>query len=217
MQCGLNDARVCGVDVAERLSNHTLSSDAEEHELERRKNLPVCYRTHATHMGRRQVATKKLTSGQKAQTRKRRRNAAATHKRPAITVQATTTGKKRVNLTAAATTQADLSRHALELKLSHPAPPHPGSGPAASKGKKSKEREKPLRIGASKGEVGRVSQKRGRSRRHAKTVVTANGTLPDVRFGSKADHAAAVGCLLSANSRHGVHGFTSPLLDVAVP
>ena len=57
-----------------------------------------------------------------------------------------------------ATTQADLSRHALELKLSHPAPLHPGSGPTASKGKKSKERQKPLRVGASKGEVGRVSQ-----------------------------------------------------------
>jgi hypothetical protein len=152
VHCGLNDTRVCGVDVAERLSNHTLSCDAEEHELERRKNFPVCYRTHATHMGRRQVATKKLTSGQKAQTRKRRRNAAAT------TAQAATTDKKKENLTAVATTQADLSRHALELKLSHPAPPHPGSGPAASKGKKSKEREKPLRIGASKGEVGRVSQ-----------------------------------------------------------
>jgi hypothetical protein len=104
------------------------------------------------------VATKKLASGQKAQTKKHRRNAAATHQRPATTVQATTTGKKRENLTAAATTQADLSRHALELKLSHPAPPHPGSGPAASKGKKSKERQKPFRIGASKGEVGRVSQ-----------------------------------------------------------
>jgi hypothetical protein len=156
VRCGLNDTRVCGVDVAERLSNHTLCSDAEE--LESRKNLLVCYRTHATHMGRRQVATKKLTPGQKAQTRKRRRNATATHKRPATTVQATTIGKKRENLTAAATTQADLSRHALELKLSHPAPPHPGSGPAASKGKKFKERRKPLRIGASKGEVGRVSQ-----------------------------------------------------------
>ena len=104
------------------------------------------------------MATKKLTSGQKAQTRKRRRNAAATDKRPATTAQAATTDKKEENLTAVATTQADLSRHALELKLSHPAPPHPGSGPAASKGKKSKERQKPLRIGASKAEVGRVSQ-----------------------------------------------------------
>jgi hypothetical protein len=65
---------------------------------------------------------------------------------------------RRENLTTATTTQADLSRHALELKLSHPAPPHPGSGPSASKGKKSKERQKPLRVGASKGEAGRVSQ-----------------------------------------------------------
>ena len=65
---------------------------------------------------------------------------------------------RRENLTTATTTQADLSRHALELKLSHPAPPHPGSGRSASEGMKSKERQKPLRVGASKGEVGRVSQ-----------------------------------------------------------
>src|SRR6476620_8819127 len=38
---------------------------------------------------------------------------------------------RRENLTIATTTQADLSRHALELKLSHPAPPHLGSGRAA--------------------------------------------------------------------------------------
>ena len=65
---------------------------------------------------------------------------------------------RRKNLTTATTTQADLSRHALELKLSHPAPPHPGSIPAGSKGKKSKESQKPLWVGASQGEVGRVSQ-----------------------------------------------------------
>jgi hypothetical protein len=65
---------------------------------------------------------------------------------------------RRKNLTTATTTQADLSRHALELKLSHPAPPHPGSGRSASEGMKPKERQKPLRVGASKGEVGRVSQ-----------------------------------------------------------
>ena len=66
---------------------------------------------------------------------------------------------RRENLTAATTTQADLSRHALELKLSHPAPPHPGSGrSSASDGMRPKERQKPLRIGASQGEVGRVSQ-----------------------------------------------------------
>jgi hypothetical protein len=108
------------------------------------------------------VAATKRASGQKAgKTRKRRaagRNAVATCKRPATAAKAAATDKKRENLTAAPTTQADLSRHALELKLSHPAPPHPGSGPAASKGAKSKERQKPPRIGASKGEVGRVSQ-----------------------------------------------------------
>jgi hypothetical protein len=65
---------------------------------------------------------------------------------------------RREKLAITTTTQADLSRHALELKLSHPAPLHPGSGPTATKGKKSKERQKPLRVGASKGEVGRVSQ-----------------------------------------------------------
>jgi hypothetical protein len=64
----------------------------------------------------------------------------------------------RENLTTTTTTQADLSRHALELKLSHPASPHPDSGRSASEGMKPKERQKPLRVGASKGEVGRVSQ-----------------------------------------------------------
>lgn len=106
------------------------------------------------------MKTTKRASGQKAaQTRKRRaagRNAAETRKRPATAAEAAVKGGKGKNLTAA--TQADLSRHALELKLSHPAAPHPGSGPAASKGKQSKERQKPLRVGASKGEVGRVSQ-----------------------------------------------------------
>jgi hypothetical protein len=65
---------------------------------------------------------------------------------------------RRENLTTATTTQADLSRHALELKLSHPAPRHPSSGRSASEGMKPKVRQKPLRVGASKGEVGRVSQ-----------------------------------------------------------
>ena len=65
---------------------------------------------------------------------------------------------RRENLTTTTTTQADLSRHALELKLSHPTSPRPGSGRSASEGMKPKERQKPLRVGASKGEVGRVSQ-----------------------------------------------------------
>ena len=43
---------------------------------------------------------------------------------------------RRKNLTTATTTQADLSRHALELKLSHPAPPHPSLGRSASEGMK---------------------------------------------------------------------------------
>jgi hypothetical protein len=47
---------------------------------------------------------------------------------------------RRDNLTTATTTQADLSRHALELKLSRPAPPHPGSERSASEGMKPKER-----------------------------------------------------------------------------
>jgi hypothetical protein len=108
------------------------------------------------------AATKKRASGQKAaQTRKRRaagRSAAETRTRTATAAEAAGTGGKRKNLTAATTTQVDLSRHALELKLSHPAAPYPGSGPAASKGKQSKERQKPLRVVASKGEGGRVSQ-----------------------------------------------------------
>jgi hypothetical protein len=79
-------------------------------------------------------------------------------KRPATAAEPAGTGSERKNLTAATTTQADLSRHALELELSHPAAPHPGSGPAASKRMQSKERQKPLMVGASKGEVGRVSQ-----------------------------------------------------------
>ena len=65
---------------------------------------------------------------------------------------------RREKLKPTTTTQADLSWHALELKLSHPAPPHPGSRRLASEGMKPKERQKPLRVGASKGEVGRVSQ-----------------------------------------------------------
>jgi hypothetical protein len=65
---------------------------------------------------------------------------------------------RREKLTTATATQADLSRRALELKLSRPTPPHPSSGRSASEGMKPKERQRPLRVGASKGEVGRVSE-----------------------------------------------------------
>ena len=65
---------------------------------------------------------------------------------------------RRQNLTTATLTQADLSRRALELKLSHSAAPHPGSWRSGSEGMKPKVRQKTPRVGASKGEVGRVSQ-----------------------------------------------------------
>ena len=65
---------------------------------------------------------------------------------------------RRENMTTATPTQAEISRHALELKLSHQAPMHPDSGRSASEGMRPKERQKPLRIGPSKGQVGRVSQ-----------------------------------------------------------
>ena len=65
---------------------------------------------------------------------------------------------RREKLTTATATQADLSRRALELGLSRPTPPHPSLGRSASEGMKPKERQRPLRVGASKGEVGRVSE-----------------------------------------------------------
>jgi hypothetical protein len=65
---------------------------------------------------------------------------------------------RRENMTTATPTQVELSRHALELKLSHQTPTRPDPGRSASEGIRPKERQKPLRIGPSKGEVGRVSQ-----------------------------------------------------------
>ena len=55
-------------------------------------------------------------------------------------------------------TQAELSRRALKLKLSRQTPPRPASGRTASKGMKSKARKKPLKIGTTRKEIGRVSQ-----------------------------------------------------------
>jgi hypothetical protein len=64
-----------------------MSSDLKHEtilELERWKNLSVCYRTHATHVGRRQVtATKKLGSGQKAAQTKNIERRDATQGKPA--------------------------------------------------------------------------------------------------------------------------------------
>jgi hypothetical protein len=54
--------------------------------------------------------------------------------------------------------QADLSRHALELKLSGQTEHHPDAGRSASDGKKMKERRTPAKIGTTRKEIGRVSQ-----------------------------------------------------------
>ena len=83
---------------------------------------------------------------------------------------------RRENLAIATTTQADLSRHALELKLSRPAPPHPGSGRTASEGMKSKERQKLLRVGPASAGAGERMSALG----HKRTLFAAPF---DVRFG----------------------------------
>ncbi|MEP6828416.1 MAG: hypothetical protein ABJA10_10115 [Aestuariivirga sp.] len=54
--------------------------------------------------------------------------------------------------------QAELSHHAVELKLNNEAPKHPGAGPPTSHGMKAINREKPFKIGPPKSEVGRVTQ-----------------------------------------------------------
>jgi hypothetical protein len=54
--------------------------------------------------------------------------------------------------------QADLSRHALEVKLSGQTEHHPDSGRSASEGKQMKERKTPAKIGTTRKEIGRVSQ-----------------------------------------------------------
>src|SRR5262245_36601436 len=83
---------------------------------------------------------------------------------------------RRENLTTATRTQADLSRRALELKLSHQAPPHPGSERSASEGMKSKERQN--RSGLEhRRERSAACHKRGRLLRHARTAVTADRSL----------------------------------------
>ncbi len=54
--------------------------------------------------------------------------------------------------------QAELARHALELKSAGEASHHPETGPSASKGLKTKERQAPPKIGTTRKEIGRVSQ-----------------------------------------------------------
>jgi hypothetical protein len=54
--------------------------------------------------------------------------------------------------------QAELLRRALEQKLSSPTKRYPNPGRTASKGMRQKERKKPVRIGTTRKEIGRVSK-----------------------------------------------------------
>lgn len=65
---------------------------------------------------------------------------------------------RRENMANATPTQAELSQHALELKLGHQGPAHPDSGRRASEGMKPKKREELFKIGTTRKEIGRVSQ-----------------------------------------------------------
>jgi len=100
---------------------------------------------------------------------------------------------RRENLAIATTTQADLSRHALELKLSRPN--HPGSGRTASEGMKSKERQKLLRVGPASAGAGERMSALG----HKRTLFAAPF---DVRFGPESGHLGRCGssCLCHDSS-----------------
>ena len=54
--------------------------------------------------------------------------------------------------------QAELSRHALEQKLSSQAIQHPDQGRSASQGMRPIKRKEPFKVGTTKREIGRVSQ-----------------------------------------------------------
>ena len=65
---------------------------------------------------------------------------------------------RREEMNTVTPSQAELSRHALELKLSSQAKQHPDPGRSASQGMQNKERREPPKLGTTKREVGRVSQ-----------------------------------------------------------
>jgi hypothetical protein len=65
---------------------------------------------------------------------------------------------RREEVNTATPSQAELSRHALELKLGSKVDQHPDPGHSASQGMKTKERQAPPKIGTTKKEIGRVSQ-----------------------------------------------------------
>jgi hypothetical protein len=66
--------------------------------------------------------------------------------------------RRREEMNTATPSQATLSRHALELKLSGQTKQRPGPRRLASKGMQQKERREPPNVGPTKREVGRVSQ-----------------------------------------------------------
>jgi hypothetical protein len=66
--------------------------------------------------------------------------------------------ERRENKPARVPTQAELSRRALKLRLSGQTRAHRDSKQTASQGMKPKPRKKPLKIGTTKREIGRVSQ-----------------------------------------------------------
>ena len=65
---------------------------------------------------------------------------------------------RREQINAGTPSQAELSRHALELKLSSQTKQHPDSERSASKGMRPKERQEPINVGTTRKEIGRVSQ-----------------------------------------------------------
>jgi hypothetical protein len=65
---------------------------------------------------------------------------------------------RRKDINARTPSQAELSRRALEQKLSSQIKQHPKAGRSASEGMRPKKRQKPIKVGTTRREVGRVSQ-----------------------------------------------------------
>jgi hypothetical protein len=65
---------------------------------------------------------------------------------------------RREQINAGSPGQVELSRHALELKLSSQTKQHPDSERSASEGMRPKERQEPVKVGTTRKEIGRVSQ-----------------------------------------------------------
>jgi hypothetical protein len=65
---------------------------------------------------------------------------------------------RREEATVGAPSQADLARHALELKLASEGEHHPDAGRSASDGMHAKDRTELMKVGTTRKEIGRVSQ-----------------------------------------------------------